>query len=328
MSDAPAPAAAAVAEASVAAEGGGESVENAAPAGKETPAQAAARKLKLKIDDKEVELDESEIVGNYKRGKNAAQLAAAAEKKAREAAQREERLAREKAELDARLSRLKDPKEARKLLKEMGLDVRSMSVEEIQEAIEEERKAAELTPEQKRIKELEEREAKRLAEEEKAKKEEADKAYAADVEKHTEELSSLFLSVLEQAGLPKGSARRAFPYVASLYQAAEAAGEQVDPALAAEHIRARFSEEHDWLWRNQDGKLNLEALKARLKPEDLDALRREAVKEYMAKRKAPGMPVAQQNDMTPSAGGSNNGTPSAKGAFGSKYWKELEMRIK
>jgi hypothetical protein len=304
---------------------GGDSA-NGAPTPKDTPVQAAAKRIKADLGDGEQEYDLDLIIGNAKKGRNAAQLASAAERKAKEADAKAAAAAKREAELDGMWEKLKNPKEARKYLREKGVDVRAMSVEEINEAIEEEKQAQELSPEAKRVKELEEKLAAQEAEKKKGEEAEKKKAWQADYDKHLNELSDTFTKVLEKAGVPKASARRAFPYVAQLYALADGEGKPVDIEVAAAHVRERFSEEHDWLYRDPKSKaLNVEALKARYSPEDWKAIQRAAVREYMAGKNKGGT-----TPPPPAAGGTTPPPPRPEGEerlVGARLFRSLEKQF-
>lgn len=281
----------------------------------ETKAQTVAR-LRADLGDGEQEYDQSHVLELARRGRQSAKIMSKAEERL-QAAQRKDR------EADQRLSRLKskDLKERRAALKELGFDELEFAKAVAQETME----AEQLTPEQRRIRELE---LQLQAEEEskaKAKKDEEAKALDADTQRHVEDFSNLFLDVMQRAGLPRESAQVAYYRLAAMYQTADAAGEPLDPDLAAAHLKTAMREEHTALFRKKDGTLDLDAFEASLTTEDWKALNKRAVEKYMASRGTrPVEAPAQQAPAQPTNGATSNG---AKRPVGSQWFRELQKRF-
>jgi hypothetical protein len=275
----------------------------------ETKAQTVAR-IKADLGDGEREYEQDHVLELARRGRKTAQTMSKAE-------QRFQETQREREALDAKLARLKssDIRERRAALKDLGLDEMELarSVAEEVTALEQ------LTPEQRRIRELEEREAAREAEARKAKDEEGKKAQEAEVERHREEFANVFLDVTQRAGIPRESAQVAFHRLAAMYQAA---GGELDPDVAAVRLKDALRKEHTALYRKQDGALDLDAFEASLTPEDWKAINRRAVEKYRASRGAGGAPrpppVAEEQPVAPTNGTSKPGN----------FWKRLEKQYR
>lgn len=288
----------------------------AAPSAKagETPAQTAAR-LKLDLGDGEREYDLEHVKGLAQRGKKAAQTLSLAEKRAQEAQRREE-------EANSFRSRFKskDLGQIRAALRELEVPEQDLANAIGKDLLEE----MDLTPEQKKVKALEQQLQQKEEAEGKSKKEQETKALEQETERHRNELADLFTQVMEKAALPKESAAAVFPRLANLYAAVEGSGGQVDPDLAAERIKATIQAEHQALYYKPDGKggkaLNIEALEAMLGPEAMRDVRRHAVQQYR-QQKAGGAPVAQPTQKP---------APEAEGSAkrGGSFWKELDKRLK
>lgn len=286
---------------------GGDVPAEGAPA---VAAPPAPKKYRLKgIDgDGEQEYEEGHLIGLAKRGKNAAQMVSLAEKRAQEALKREK-------DTEAKLARLKDPKQARAVLKELGVDVRGLSTEEILEAVEEEK----LTPEQRRIRDLERKEADRLKADEDTKKKEVDAKTDAEVQQHLDELSNTFQDVMALTGLPRESAVAVGYRLAAIYQAADAAGVEVDPEVAADRVKAALKGEQAACFKTKDGKWDVPALAEWIGPEGMDQIRKQAVKDYLSKRNGGGAQPAQQA-APPAPVPRHNTTANGKPAMGSSEW--------
>lgn len=317
-----APAAAAAPE--TGAEGG---QEEGAPAQRAAPvAPPQPRKLKLKgIDgpDVEREYDEAELVGLAQRGKQTARILSKAEERAQAAARKE-------AEYEAKLAKIKsgDVKAQRAYLKEMGVDVRKLAEAEVEEYFTEK----ELTTEQKRIRELEAKEAEWQAKDADAKKKADKEAEEAEQARHEDELSNLFLEVMQLARLPKTSSRPAFMRIASLYQSASETGVELTPELAAERVKGALKAEQKALFYKEsvdprtDQKtqvLDMDAMEEWFSEEDWKAINRRAVEKFR-QRRAGGPPPAVQRQGTTQ----EQPPPSSKGAGRKNFWKELDTRIK
>jgi len=283
----------------------------------ETKAEAVAR-YKANLGDGEREYDRNHLESLAKRGLESARLLSKQEQRAQEAAKKE-------AEVEKRLSRLKskDLKEIRGALKELGLDELALA-----NAVGSEKLAEmDLTPEQRRIRELEAKEAERAQQDEEAKGKENEAKRTAEVERHKETLAETFLQAMEIAKIPKSSARVAFSRLAMLYQAADAQGLTVSPELAAEHMRAGLKEEHKSLYsrKNEKGseELDVDALESAITEwfgeDGWKAINRKGVARFKAAR-ARGMvapPAPVQNAVPETAA-----APERPGNF----WKDLKKQ--
>lgn len=249
----------------------------AKPAAPEAPKETPeARRIRLRLGDSEEEFEESALAGLVRRGKNSAQLMSKAEARFRDAEKKA-------AEVEAKLSRLKaDPFGA---LRELGVDPRSLSEQEILRAIEEEKERA-LPPEERAIRER----ARKADEYERQLKEREEKARAAEedaeVEHHRQQFDSLFTEALVATGLPKTSARRVMHHVAAVYAAAERAGEQVDPADAAAHAVESLRAEQRALIQG----MSVEEVHAWLGEDVMRAVRKHDLERYRAQRSGGAVP--------------------------------------
>lgn len=284
----------------------------------ETKAETIAR-YKANLGDGEQEYDRTHLEGLAKKGKESARLLSKAEQRAQEAAKKE-------AEVEKRLARFKskDVKEIRAALREMGVDELSLA-----NAVGTEKLAEmDLTPEQKRIRDLEAKEAERLKQDDEAKSKETEAKRAAEVERHKETLADTFMQAMEIAKIPKSSARVAFSRLAMLYQAADGMGLQVTPEQAADVMRNGLKDEHKSLYsrKNEQGaeELDVDALESAVTEwfgeEGWKAMNRKAVARYRA-NKAQGViaPPAPREEAQPEA---------QKPARGRNFWKDLNERLK
>jgi hypothetical protein len=223
----------------------------------------------------EQELDESHVLTNYEKGVNASKLLSKVELRRQEAL-------KAKAEAEGLYSRLK--KDFWGVARELGIDTAEMSQKEILEQI----RLEQMTPEQRKLHELE----KRLKghDEEKAKAEEEQKktAHGQEVERHKNELASLFLETMERTGLPKSSGRFVISRMASLYAQNDAAGLESTPDEMAEHVMAGLRAEQQGMLGGLDG----EALLSHLGPDVVTKVLQANLAKVRQKR--GGAPVAQQ----------------------------------
>lgn len=253
--------------------------DNAAAGAKtgETAAQAEARRLKLRIDNQDVELDESEVVANYRKGRDASKLLTKVEQRRQEAL-------KARAEAEGLLGRLKsDP---RGVLRELGVDVRGLSEKTILEEMELEK----MTPAERRAYEAEQKLKAYEAEKEKAKQTEAEKAHAAEVERHKDELAGLFLETFDKLGLPKSSARFVLHRMAHLYGQNEAAGLESTPEEMAAYVLEGFKGEHKGVLSGLEG----EALLSHLGEDMVKKVLSAHLSKVRAKRGMGGQQVARQ----------------------------------
>lgn len=296
---------------------GGPQAGTPAPAQSETSAQATQR-IKLDLGDGEREYDLESVRGLARRGRSANQTLSLAEKRAQEAAKREDEAKEFRSQFES-----KDTKQVRAALKKMGVDVTALANDVGRELLEE----MDLNPDQKKARDLERQLRERQEADEKGKQTERQKQEAAETERHTGELSDLFLKVMEIGQLPKESAAAVFPRIAQLYSAVEGSGGKVDPELAAERIRATITAEHRALYYKPDGKggraLNIEAVKGMLGPAAFSEIRRHAVQEYRQKRAGGSQPLsAAPGNRQPTTPEPQR--PAKPGGF----WKDLDQKVK
>lgn len=202
----------------------------------ETPAQAETRRLKLRIDGQEREFDESEVLANFQKGRNSAQMLTKAQQARADAL-------KAKAEADGILGKLKDKGNIRNVLQELGYtreELRKMSEADILEAIEEEK----LSPAERRAKDLERQLAERDKEKAKQDEERQQVAHKEEVARHKDEISGLFMETMEATGLPKSSSRFVMHRMAQLYMQNEEAGLESTPEEMAAHVMAGLQTEH------------------------------------------------------------------------------------
>jgi hypothetical protein len=213
----------------------------------ETATQAQARMLKLVLDGKEVELPESQVVTNYRKGLEASKTLSKVEVRRQEAL-------KAKAEADGIFARLKaDPVG---VLESLGIDTRGLSEKRILQEIELER----MTPDQRRAHDLEQKLKQFETEKQKAEREKQEQAHTAEVERHKDEFANLFVQTMESLGLPKSSGRFVVPRMAQLYAQNEAAGLESSPEEMAAHVMRGLEAEHRGVLSGLDGDALLERL--------------------------------------------------------------------
>lgn len=200
------------------AQAGGEAV---APQQAQTP-----RMLKLMMDGKEVEYPESEVVGNFKKGRESAKLLTLAQ-------QRREEALREKAATEGLVAKLKKGgAEGRAALRALGVDPAKMGEEEILEMIRMEK----MSPAEKERYELQQKIKGFEDEKKKAEDEKKTAAHEAEKQRHMDELGGLFAEALTKTGLPRAAAPALFPRMAALYAQNEEAGLESTPEEMAHHV--------------------------------------------------------------------------------------------
>jgi len=154
----------------------------------EKPAEPSGRRIKVKIDDEESELDEDEVIKGY-------QKAAASTKRFQEAA----KLRKEAEELKEQM--LKNPFSA--LSGKMDKrQLREMTEQWLLEQLDEDQ----LSPEQKRLRELEAKEKSWQEEKEDRERKEAEKQLQEESSKAAQKYEKEFVSALEARDLPKSYA--------------------------------------------------------------------------------------------------------------------------
>jgi hypothetical protein len=219
----------------------------ATPKQGETPAQAEARRLKLRIGDQEQEFDETEVITNFQKGRNASQLLSKADQKRQEAL-------KARAEADGILNRIKsDPLGT---LRELGIDVRGMSEQAILREIELEK----MTPAERKAHDLEQKLKGFEDEKKQAEREQQEAQHREAVQKHADEFATLFVGTMEKLGLPKSSGQHVVPRMARLYQQNEAAGLESTPEEMASYVLEGLKKEHAGVLSGLEGDALLEHL--------------------------------------------------------------------
>lgn len=274
----------------------------------ETPAQAEARRLKLRIGNEEQEFDEREVATNFQKGRHAAQLLSKADQKRQEAL-------KDKAYADGILGRLKDKGNVTAVLRELGYtpeDLRSMSEREILSAIEMEK----MTPAERRAYELEQKLKGYEDEKTKAKEQEQEAQFQQEVQKHADEFANLFMGTMEKLGLPKASGRHVMPRMARLYQQNEQAGLESTPEEMAAYVLEGLKAEHSGILSGLEG----DALLEHLGP---DTVKRVLAAHLGKVRSRQGRPTAPMTPTEPPAP-----KPAATGLRARKgLWADLDARF-
>lgn len=149
----------------------------------EAAEQALNRKFKVKVDNQETEVDESELIAGYQRAKAAAKRFEDAAKMKKEAEQLAERL----------------KKNPRDVLKNAGIDLKQFSEEVLNEFIEEES----LTPEEKKSRDLERRLREYEDKEKKINEAKEQEEHAKLLKQYEDDYTKNITTALETSGLPK-----------------------------------------------------------------------------------------------------------------------------
>jgi len=189
-------------------------IPGAAPG--ETKAETMARMYKVTVDGQEMEVDEDELKRAYSHSK-------AAEKRMQEAA-----MSRKEAEQVLRMFK-ENPRSA---MQRMGIDVRNLAEEVIQEELRE----ARLTPEQREMQKYKaELERYQLSEKQAREQYEAEQQ-EAEMARYTEQIQNQIVNTLDTAGLPK--TERTIGRIAYYMQAALNAGyPNVQPSDVIEYVK-------------------------------------------------------------------------------------------
>ena len=248
-------------------------VADKAPATESAPAPAEVRKLKVKVDKEELEVDESELIKGYQKAK-------AADKRMHEAA-----MLRKQAE-DALKLLNENPKEALKKLKKANPKLRAA----LEEVLYEDIQFDGMTEEQRELHEYREREKERKAQEEQAAKEKQEAELNAKAEQIKKKWSEQFIQTLETSGLPKTEftiARMAYYMQQGLRN-----GVNLDPGDVAEQVRDELMEMSKSLFASDDG-----STIEKLLPDIATKLRQKD----LAKLKQPATPSQNQEPRKQSA---------------------------
>jgi hypothetical protein len=218
----------------------------------ETPAQSEARRLKLRIDNQEVELDESEVVANYRKGKDSSKLLSKVEQRRQEALKAQ-------AQAEGLFNRLKDKGNLRSTLAELGYskdDIRRISEQTILEEIELEK----MSPAERRAHELQQELDAHKSEKQKAEEEKKQAAFETEKARHQDEFANLFMETMERTGLPRSSGRFVVQRMAALYAQNEEAGLESSPEEMAAHVMRGLETEHRGVLSGLEGDALLERL--------------------------------------------------------------------
>lgn len=261
-----------------------------APKAPETPKPPEARKLKLKVNGEEVELEEGEVIRR-------AQKAEAVER-------RMEELAKMRKELEEREGKLKapltDPRVKELTLKHGWTDDEAAAFLKVQDLYQREQQTPEqraLAAEQKRREELEQR----LAAEEKAK---ADAKTQAETKAFQDKIAKAVPEAAEKFGLPRTPHAGRLVIEHMLSQAR--AGFDPDPVEAAAAAAATIKSETRAILKGMTG----DQLLGTLGPEVVEAVRKHLV------AKAKGEPTTPVTPTTPAAP-----EPQPKAYLSSDEWR-------
>lgn len=200
------------------------------------PTPAEIRKMKLKVDGKELELPENEVIAR-------AQKASAAEARWQESAS-----IRKQAEEIMKFAR-ENPRE---FFKKIGQDPRKFSEEYLMEVLEQEQ----MSPEQRRAYENEQK-LKQYETEKKQREEAEQAAEMAKIEaEHSQNYNQVFMGALNKAGLPKTEwtvARMAQLQLVNLKKGLDLNADQLAKVVRDDYFDAQKS-----MWQEVDGDKLLE----------------------------------------------------------------------
>jgi hypothetical protein len=256
--------------------------------------------LKLMLDGAEVELPESTVVANFRKGQEAAKLLSKVEQRRAEAL-------KAKAEADGVFSRLKsDPLS---VLKELGVDIRGLSEKTILEEV----KLEQMTPAERRAYELEQKLKAYESEKQKSEQEKQQAAMQQEVERHKDELATLFMDTMERTGLPKSSGRFVMHRMAHLYRQNEEAGLESTPEEMASYVMEGLKREHVGVLSGLEG----EALLSHLGEDVVKKVLGAHLARIKKQRPQAGAPAVQQPQRS---------APPADPRKG--RWAEIEALIK
>lgn len=219
----------------------------------------APRKLRLKRGDEEREFDEAEVI------RRAQKHWAGEDYFAKAQAERE--LAKADRAVVDRIKGAKTTVEARAALRELlGDKTREVAEEEIYEAIQ----AEGLTPEQRRVKELEGKLADRERQDKAAKEKAEETQREVEAGKYREQFGRSAMAAIEKLGLPHDSAPSLVRRMAPKMRVALEMGEAIDADVIAAEVREEIVGELRALTKDLKG----EALVAMLGDNVANAIRR------------------------------------------------------
>lgn len=193
------------------------SIPGAAPG--ETVSETMARMYKVKVDGQEIEVDEAELTRGYTHAK-------AAEKRMSEAA-----MSRKEAETVLRLFK-ESPRQA---MQQLGLDVRKLAEEVIQDEL----KEAMLSPQEKELRKYKTELERYQTSEKQARAEYEQRQEEAEMARYTEVIQNEIEQTLGVAGLPK--TEKTVGRIAYYMQAALQAGfSNVTPNDVIEYVKKDY----------------------------------------------------------------------------------------
>jgi hypothetical protein len=193
------------------------SIPGAAPG--ETVSETMARMYKVKVDGQEIEVDEEELKKGYSHSK-------AAEKRMQEAS-----LSRKEAETVLRMFK-ESPRQA---MQQLGLDVRKLAEEVIQDEL----RDAMLTPEQKELRKYKGELERYQTSEKEARAQYEKQQQDAEMERYTETIQNEIVQTLNTAGLPR--TEKTISRIAYYMQSALAAGfGNVTPDDVIEYVKKDY----------------------------------------------------------------------------------------
>lgn len=195
---------------------------------KQEPTKSEIRKMKLKIEGVEAEYDEAEVVKWAQEGKLST-------KRFQEAAEI-------KKQAEALIAKAKNPEQLAELFQELGIDVDSWSEQRVWQKIQE----SELTPEQKKQRDVE-AELKKYRDKDAKDKADAESAQDKALQEHYEvDFEKKIISALDLGGLPtKGKAGREVVRRMANYMLVAAQNNlDLNPSDLVSQVRRDLNEEH------------------------------------------------------------------------------------
>lgn len=271
-----------------------------APQSAEKTAEAVAeqiRKMKLKVNGKDVEMDEAEVIRR-------AQLASGADEKFREAS-----------DLRKQATQLVEALRANPLdvLGKLGVDVREFTESYLAKELQREM----LSPEQRELQELREWRQQQQAQHEASQKEQMTRAQQQEMAKlqqrAAQEYDTKITEVLSQSNVPKTA--YTVKRVAELLMGALQKGYDLDVNTAVDMVREGYTTDLQSMVGGLDG----EPLVKFLGPELLKKLRKHDLAQLKAKMQPAQAAVPQENSPI---GGQSRGEPQQK-MLRQEEWKEM-----
>lgn len=202
----------------------------------------AIRKLRLKVDQKDVEIPESEAI-------KLAQLGLASQQRFQQAAQMRK-------EAESFISMMKDPAKLVEVLRNpaIGVDVRKFA----EEYLANELKKEQLTPEQRQIQELQEQLAKKQDEEKKSEETKRQEDFTKLKAHYEQDYTQKIMGVLDTAGLPKSP--KTVYRMAEYMSVALDNGVEIEPSDVVNLVRQDYMSEVNDLFGQMPGETLLQIL--------------------------------------------------------------------